>query len=474
MPQRINDLFDVSYSILRNNNVFNGFVDIDSSFYIDPRLLKTTAAPELKNSYRKVERHFQNILEAIIRGESLEEVAQMLTFPEIPLVGLGYSGNHNKGKGIGSVLARNLAKTAVELVNIGVTDPVVFELAELFEAYIGADRISDMLAHILRHDFVEFSCRVASDINLPKAPCAEYICDEPFYGLPYSGHGVLFVPEDILTDLPLPTSFPASDPTENNNELREYVNRMFRHSWNHSPSWKELLKNKTVFREVILKKPEIMIALIDDYKSANPESYNFEKDPRRKFRWHDAIRNQVINYPLDIQLAGEESFQKKAEILCRGFCELVNKSLYPEFYLPSKSLVSEKIGQLIFWEFVCNYDVPIDYETKTGTVTLHEKNCAQKHQICFLCTTKGLLTRYKKVVEQVNSDAKVAGSSVILLKTGIFLEGKNEIDKIQRNLQRERKKVPEIFVADISRISSKRKQRKPQFSGRNGNLVGFS
>lgn len=330
MPQRINDLFKISSSTLRSNNVFNGFVDIDSSLYIDPRLLKRTAAPELKHSYEKVERYFQNILESLIRGKNLEEAVQMLTFPEIPLVGLGYSGNHNKGKGIGRGLAVNLAKTAMELVSIGITDPVIFELSGMFEAYIGADRISDMLAYILRHDFAEFSCRVASDLNLPKSSRAIHICNEPFDGLPYSDHCVLFMPEDILTDLPLSDSLSASDSiAEHNSELRGYINQMLRCSWTHNITWKELLnkKNKQTFRKIILEKPEIMNALIDSYKSADPEPYDFERDPKRKFRWHDAIRDQARSYPLDTQLVREESCQKKADILCQVFCDIVKAKM---------------------------------------------------------------------------------------------------------------------------------------------------
>lgn len=186
MPQRINDLFNISCSTLKDSNVFNGFVDIDSSLYIDPRLLKKTAAPELKNSYEKVERYFEGILKSIIRDKDLGKVTQMLIFPEIPLVGLGYSNNNNNGKGIGSGLARNLAKTAMELVEVGIADPVIFELSGVFETGIGADRISDMLAYILRHDFAEFSRRIALDLNLPTSSRAIRICNEPFDGLPYS------------------------------------------------------------------------------------------------------------------------------------------------------------------------------------------------------------------------------------------------------------------------------------------------
>jgi hypothetical protein len=62
MPKRISDVFQIESHRLTEHNIFNGFVDIDSEFHVDPRLLLQTSAIELQNSYKKVTNYFDNIL----------------------------------------------------------------------------------------------------------------------------------------------------------------------------------------------------------------------------------------------------------------------------------------------------------------------------------------------------------------------------------------------------------------------------
>jgi hypothetical protein len=89
-------------------------------------------------------------------------------FAETPLAGLGYSINHNGGKGIGNKLASNLTETIIEIVRLGIIDPAIFEMAGFFEPGIGADRISDMIIHILLSNIALFSSRIARSLGSPE------------------------------------------------------------------------------------------------------------------------------------------------------------------------------------------------------------------------------------------------------------------------------------------------------------------
>lgn len=98
MPKRISDVFHVDASALRAHNVFNGFIEIDSKFYVDPRLLVKTSACELENSYEKFTNYFNDVLNDVLQvlesHEDIQTVIDKLRFSEIPLTGLGYSVNH--------------------------------------------------------------------------------------------------------------------------------------------------------------------------------------------------------------------------------------------------------------------------------------------------------------------------------------------------------------------------------------------
>lgn len=137
MPKRVSDVFQVDPELLSHHNVFNGFIEIDSEFYIDPRPLEKTSACELKHSYEKVTNYFDDVLtdvrNFIISQRGLEKIVKKLRFSEVPLTGLGYSINHNGGKGIGVKLAKYLSETIVEIGTIGIFDPMIFELVGLLK-----------------------------------------------------------------------------------------------------------------------------------------------------------------------------------------------------------------------------------------------------------------------------------------------------------------------------------------------------
>lgn len=222
MPQRISDIFQISPTLLREYNVYNGFVDIDSELYVDPRLLPHTSVKELQGTDQTVLNYFDNVLKNILKFLEYQddceektlkkaEIIENLKFPEIPLTGLGYSINHNSGKGIGPKLATNLSTTVIDIVKKGIKDPIIFELAGVFEQKYGADRISDMIFWILLSDLVQFSRRIAKDLNLPTSKKSTLIGGENYDSLPCCstrihanpGQGFLLVPEDILTSLPV-------------------------------------------------------------------------------------------------------------------------------------------------------------------------------------------------------------------------------------------------------------------------------
>ncbi|MBA3922777.1 MAG: hypothetical protein H0X31_14205 [Nostocaceae cyanobacterium] len=459
MPDRVNDVFKINASILKTSGIFNGFIAIDSPFYVDPRLLEKTTVPELKNSYKKFLSYFEALLEDIeqfLEGKgSFEAISRKLLFSEIPLAGLGYAINNTGGKGIGVQLSASLAKTAVELAKAGIIDPMIFELSGLFERGIGADRISDMTIHIVLPELAQFSYRVAKSLKLPLAPNPTPISGR-LYNLPcYLSQGVLLVPEDILTPIPLAYSWTDVDTiTVHNEKLREYINKMINKSWRHYPTWKEVSKKKEILKMMVLDNPEIMRELLSKYKSKSAKSYNFENDPEGEFRWHDNTRNYAKEFPLNLQGMGENINEQIIDVMCKHFSILVKRGLCTEFYKESGQPNSERRGQLVLLELLENYTkgshLEVSYDSKTGIIKLYKLSPYQEFKILlkYLCT-RGLCEYYDDLLKRAEKEKTLLENFLL-----IFIRTNNtnlvdaQIFEIDRMHSSQGLKIPKKFKID--------------------------
>lgn len=457
MPQRISDIFQVSPIVLREHNVYNGFIEIDSKLYVDPRLLAQTSVDELKDTdktvlnyfdvvlkhilkfleYQKkieenVQKEYQNEFEQKARNEYLQEckeksqkefekITEKLKFPEIPLTGLGYSINSSSGKGIGVILAEKLSSTVIEIVKKGIEDPIIFELAGVFEKNFGSDRISDMIFCILLSHLVQFSCRIAEQLNLPIVR-STIINGHERNNLPsYLNKGILLVPEDILTSLPVARSWTDRDlVTIHNHELRKYVNKKITKYTYLNASYKQIVKSKTVFRDIVLQNPVIMSDFISKYKAKTPIPYDFKNDPNDEFKWHDIARDYAKRFPLKITDSSGKGFLNNEEIvekICVHFRDLVNLGLDGAFYRQSREPKEEEKGQLILLELIEQYlkgsPLSVKYAPKEKVINLCHPNSYIAYRIILKFTsTPGINRIYDEVIQNIY--IKFQGSYTIL------------------------------------------------------------
>jgi len=110
VARRISEVIGVPEEQLKEAGVFNGFVDIDSRLYVDPRLLRYSEAPELKASYGRLNRHFKKVFTLLknskVKNDAMwRQATRLLTFREKPVMALGYSVNGTGGSAIGETLA---------------------------------------------------------------------------------------------------------------------------------------------------------------------------------------------------------------------------------------------------------------------------------------------------------------------------------------------------------------------------------
>ena len=195
-----NEIFKVKSSDLKVYDVFNGYIDKDSLYYIVPNELEGSEIYEFKNSYKKYIKFFENIITILDKSNGndilFRQAKKLFQLGEIGHIGLGYAKDSKSGSGIGSKLAEKITQTAFELIQAGIKDPEIFQLVGILEEGIGADRISDITVGILISDFLNYTQNVSLKLNITTK---QFLHNNITYNIPYNGQNpIVFCPKSIL------------------------------------------------------------------------------------------------------------------------------------------------------------------------------------------------------------------------------------------------------------------------------------
>jgi hypothetical protein len=139
----LSESLGVSTSQLWKHGVFDSYLGIDSLLHVDPARLRSARIPELLGSYKRFHGYFSSLLDLIAAakpGDALERQAiKKLIFPEIREAALGYAEASNVGRGVTEHIAKKLYTTAKTIIDAGIKNPSIFEVAVLFEDEFGAE-----------------------------------------------------------------------------------------------------------------------------------------------------------------------------------------------------------------------------------------------------------------------------------------------------------------------------------------------
>jgi hypothetical protein len=303
MPKSVSDFLKIPVKKFDATGAFDAVLDVDSKLFIDPHLLKRTRVPELRKSYARLEKRFEDILTLLAKSKREGDVFRRaadkkFTFPELRGLCIGYSSHGTEGSGMGPELRARVLATAKEIIDVGVSAPEIFELVGLFEKDIGPDRISDMVGRIIVADLREYTERILKSLGAP----LKKITGQKHQSFinPYSGYPVILVPRSLLRDLPIANSWEEVDIVcRQNAALRARLNDIIGDTWKKATT--RVKKEK--LREVILAEAEVLEDLIDSYKNKPAKEYDFEKDRSGEFVWKRESVRYVSNFPLALTLA---------------------------------------------------------------------------------------------------------------------------------------------------------------------------
>lgn len=462
MPKLLSDALGVSRETLGEKGAFNGFVDLDSKLYVDPFLLKSTGAPELHDADALFERHFKNILTLLKAADGPRHAAfrsaiDMLTFPEPAAASLGYANAGTGGSGIGKELAARLTSTAKEIVDAGVVDPEIFQLVGLIEENVGPDRISDMTIRIILEPLYRYSARIAAEVA---APTTDVFLGEDVFELPYDAEldvHVVLLPQDLLRSLPVAKDWTDVDQIcAENAALRAKVNHKIGDTWRlatHKAAKREL-------REALLKNPEVLKDLIEQYRDKNADPYDLHSDPEGHLSWYDIGTEFAAEFPLALTAQRPTSRTEARDVvlsICEKFGELIEKNgLNAVLWDADGSRRNERFAQLLFYAVADSYcsannlDLsrepnagrgPVDFKVTRGQearITVEIKYTSNSH----------LKRGFENQLPLYNAAERTHDSIFLVIQNTESINALERVQALRRDLLNEGREAPDLILVD--------------------------
>ena len=299
MALTYSEFLKVDHATLLSKGVFDGTLDVDSQLHVDPLLLKMCEIPEFDGAYDDFVNYFNRFIDLVplvrtrqTTDRAFNAIYKNFHFKERANTGLGYSISGTRGRGISGALSLQLANTAVDIINMGFTNPRVFALLPLFEDNIGADRISDMAIAILFGRFARYTQRVSSEL---KIQVRDFRYNGDILGLPvYNKRPIIFVPMSILTDLPKALDYDDIDRVSDYNErLKHRLAELIGLNWQEYQHF-----HKPQVKQALFENPDWLNEILLRYSKFEGVAYDFKVDDKNKylqFRLLDLVNSQPLN-----------------------------------------------------------------------------------------------------------------------------------------------------------------------------------
>lgn len=197
---------------------FDPHLTIDTKLFIDPLLL-LSAGGDWTGAHAELIAHFVRCYELVAKSVGRDSVSakaarRLLTFPEPFELGLGYTAAGTRGSGSGDSYAVRMADGIAVAIAAGLAQPEHVEEIGILNEGVGADRISDATANVIKARLISYTQDVARRQGVPlerhkvrhtrvTLELARWHDEEVELPTnPTSGSPVILVPEFLLNKLP--------------------------------------------------------------------------------------------------------------------------------------------------------------------------------------------------------------------------------------------------------------------------------
>ena len=374
--KKYSDVCSVSSELFFKFGILDAYIDLDSNLHVDPSLLKDCTITEFKGAYEEFLAYFTKVLHLVPYANNSDsrfykEIVRLLTFKERSNTGLGYSKGSNDGNGIGGKLSVQLTNAAVEIAQVGINDPVIFELMPFIEENIALDRISDMTIDILYERFLQFTARVAQEMEV-KTKKIKILGKE--YMLPANmGKPIIFMPLSILCDIPIAKNWDDVDSVQSySNMLRKRISMAIGLSWKEASQLK-----KSEIKKHLVDDPELFKSVIKSWKQKIPIPYDINNDKQCEVLCDSWAKEWVGKFPMSLN-ASSNNIYEIALAICDQFKNLMEcHALYECIMNPDGSYKPERASQLLFYAIADTYckanNIDLSREVNSGLGALDFK-----------------------------------------------------------------------------------------------------
>jgi hypothetical protein len=212
--------FSEAFNIQRGetDDWFDPHLTIDTRLFIDPLLLLELGG-DWAGVHDELIEHFVHCYGLIAKATgpkslSAQAARRLLTFPEPFELGLGYTALGTDGAGSGDRFAGRMADGIAVAISAGLDNPEHIEEIGILNEGIGADRVSDATANVLKAKLISYTQDVANRHNLElvsqkvrharvNLAVGRWVDEEVLLPKnPETGKPIILVPQALLNDLP--------------------------------------------------------------------------------------------------------------------------------------------------------------------------------------------------------------------------------------------------------------------------------
>jgi hypothetical protein len=429
-----------------NKNWFNPRLDRDTELFIDPFLVfkNKSDIPQFRNAKNKFMDFFISAFKLAYEARESElkykKLLNMLKFPEVPEICLGFTFSSTSGSGTGGGFSKIFADAIIELVSAGRTQLEHFEEVEIFTERIGRDRISDTTANILKLELIKYTRDICQKLNIQTnyTPImnvefdAEYLrwedsWDDKCFSLPKNP---LFEKRAVIL---VPVSFLRAEHAISSNGFSAYLknhkNEELRNDLNYEIS-KSLSKSR--IRDIINQRPSLVPEYISYIENdANISPYDIELDERNLYQFDKKAYEFVRTNPLQLSASNLDEFIITIKQVINQYC----------------LFIEDKTGYKLLWHgkgSSANKEEPISqHEAKGDCLVPKQEDAAQS-------LLKAIVVNYCETNNIEFSKEEDIGQGCIEFK---FLSGYSSRTLIELKLARNLnspKKLEQAIVKPLS------------------------
>ncbi len=369
-----------SITLAREGDWFDPVLSMDTKLFIDPFLIYANEVGPFEGSHVDIIDFFNDVFKLVAKSKGdrftvpWKKAEALLRLPEVEELCLGYTRSGTSGSGSGPGLATVMTEALWEAVQAGLTEITHFEEVGILREGLGADRISDATASIVRSKLVPYTQSICVRHKIPVKRMRflygyynkDYQMWMPLEGdlpqNPHNGKSILLVPRVYVRDLP----------TINADDFWDYSYNIENETLRNDFSY-DITKNvdKKTIIDFARRHPDVRKRYIDSVEQTGPEPYDLTKDKRGLVKWYGATQKYCREYPLSLKVKSQDDFSSVVERIIKEFSNYVeNNQGWRLLWNDNGTPRREEVAQTLFLGIVKHYckanDIDISREANIG------------------------------------------------------------------------------------------------------------